>query len=332
MVPYRYLVTNTGQTPLQHVAVTDDKATVSCPSSTLAGGTSETCTASYAVTQAEVDSGNPLSNTATASASSYQGLPLSSAGSTVTLPNVATSSVTLVKSSVPTSFGAADQTIHYNYLVTNTGTTTLSSVAVTDSAINPFTVSQGDPATPVVVSCPSPSLAPGTHETCGSDPDYVVTQSDVDSGQACSPCNGSVTNTAQASAQNPGGATIDSAMESVTLLSTDATASADFTFSCPTCSYTASSQTLTYHYDVTNTGTISLFMNFNDSLGLSPTCPDGGNGLAPGASETCTADYMTTAADVTAGHVADTASLAASDFDFGNPVTSPDVLVTVDKT
>ncbi len=60
------------------------------------------------------------------------------------------------------------------------------------------------------VDCPDSSLAPGTSETCTGS--YTVTQVDVD--------NGSMTNTATASAKAPvgdGGHTVDSAPSSVTV-------------------------------------------------------------------------------------------------------------------
>ena len=66
-IPYSYLVTNSGATVLTGVSVSDNKVSVSCPSTTLAKGASETCTATYTVTQADVDSGS-VTNQATASA------------------------------------------------------------------------------------------------------------------------------------------------------------------------------------------------------------------------------------------------------------------------
>ena len=61
----------------------------------------------------------------------------------------------------------AGDTISYNYLVTNTGTTTMTGIGVTDNLV-------------ASVSCPSPTLAPGAHETCTGS--YTVTQADVDAG------------------------------------------------------------------------------------------------------------------------------------------------------
>lgn len=67
VVPYSYLVTNTGTSSLSGIAVSDtnvDAAPV-CPQSTLAVGGVMTCTASHTVTQSEADGGS-VSNTATA--------------------------------------------------------------------------------------------------------------------------------------------------------------------------------------------------------------------------------------------------------------------------
>jgi hypothetical protein len=66
VVPYSYLVTNTGTSVLTGVAVSDNNtdAAPSCPASSLAVGASMTCTASHTVTQTELDSGS-VSNTST---------------------------------------------------------------------------------------------------------------------------------------------------------------------------------------------------------------------------------------------------------------------------
>src|SRR5580692_11397813 len=70
-VIYSYLVKNTGNIDL-NVSVTDPHvglSAISCPSSTLAAGVSETCTATYTTTPADVDAGS-ISNTGTATGTS----------------------------------------------------------------------------------------------------------------------------------------------------------------------------------------------------------------------------------------------------------------------
>ncbi len=77
MISYSYLVTNSGNVSLAGpVTVADDKATdESCPDVSTVGdgdgfldpGESVTCTASYTITQADLDAGS-VTNVATASA------------------------------------------------------------------------------------------------------------------------------------------------------------------------------------------------------------------------------------------------------------------------
>ena len=65
----------------------------------------------------------------------------------------ATSSLSLTKSTDSTGYGAAGDTINYSYLVTNTGTTTLSGVGVSDNLI-------------ASVSAARRLARPGATETC----------------------------------------------------------------------------------------------------------------------------------------------------------------------
>ncbi len=67
VILYSYLVKNTGNVPFTGpVTVTDDKVPVSCPSGGLAPDAAMTCSASYTITQADLDSGS-VTNTAFAS-------------------------------------------------------------------------------------------------------------------------------------------------------------------------------------------------------------------------------------------------------------------------
>jgi uncharacterized repeat protein (TIGR01451 family) len=67
-ISYSYLVTNTSNVALAGpVTVVDDKATVTCPAGGLAPQASMTCTASYTITQADLNYGS-VKNTAKATA------------------------------------------------------------------------------------------------------------------------------------------------------------------------------------------------------------------------------------------------------------------------
>ena len=72
----------------------------------------------------------------------------------MTVPaNEATSSLSLTKTSITSGYAAAGDTISYDYVVTNTGTTTISGIGVADNLV-------------ATVTCPDPTLAPGASETC----------------------------------------------------------------------------------------------------------------------------------------------------------------------
>ena len=65
MISYSYLLTNSGNVTLSGpFTVTDDKVTVTCPATptSLAPTESTTCTASYTITQADVDGGAVTNN------------------------------------------------------------------------------------------------------------------------------------------------------------------------------------------------------------------------------------------------------------------------------
>jgi uncharacterized repeat protein (TIGR01451 family) len=175
VISYSYLVTNAGTVTLSGpFTVSDDQATdENCPATaTLAPGDSITCTASYTITQADLDAGS-VTNVASATNGT-----VTSPTDTQTVTAVQGLALTLVKTATPSTYDAVGDVISYSYLVTNAGTVTLS---------GPFTVSD-DKATDE--SCPvTATLAPGASITCTAS--YTIIQADLDAG--------SVTNLAYAS-------------------------------------------------------------------------------------------------------------------------------------
>ncbi len=98
VITYSYLVSNTGNVTIDAISVADDKiASVSCPVATLIAGASTTCTATYTITQADMDAGK-VTNVATAN-----GTPT---GGTLTPP---TDTVTVTAQ--PTPIVANDDTM-----------------------------------------------------------------------------------------------------------------------------------------------------------------------------------------------------------------------------
>jgi uncharacterized repeat protein (TIGR01451 family) len=284
-IPYTFLVTNTGNVTLTSVGVTDAKVgTVSCPVTTLTPAASTTCSATYTLTQADVDAGKVV-NSASASATPPTGAPVA-ATATVTTPIASAPSVTLKKTSGAPSGNAAGSTIAYSFLVTNTGNVTLAGVGVTDAKVG-------------TVSCPVSQLAPNASTTCTAT--YALTQADVDAGK--------VVNSASASANPPSGAAV-TATDSVTTTITSAP-KVTLKKTAGTASGNTAGSTIPYSFLVTDTGNVTLAsVTVTDAKVGTVTCAV--TTLAPNASTTCTATYTLTQADVDAGHVINSATASAN--------------------
>ncbi|WP_436758394.1 DUF7507 domain-containing protein [Streptosporangium sp. V21-05] len=311
-VTYSYLVTNDGNTTLTGVDVTDTAFSgtgtppvVTCPVTTLVPQASTTCTGTYTVTQADIDAGSVV-NTAVATGTPPTGPPVSSAPSTATLNAAPSSGLTVLKSVTPSTLVGVGQTITYSYLVTNTGSATLTGVNVTDTAFS-------GTGTPPVVTCPVTTLVPQATTTCTGT--YVATQADVDAG--------SVVNTATASGTPPTGPPVTSVPSSATLPAELLPSLALMKTATPA-TVSVAGQTVTYSYLVTNTGNVTLTGVTAADTAFSGTgtpavvtCPV--TTLAPEGSTTCTGTYTVTQADVNAGSIVNTAVAT------GTPPTGPAV-------
>jgi large repetitive protein len=200
VIHYMFVVTNSGNVTLSGpFSVSDNRSTnESCPATvTLAPGNSITCTASHTVTQADIDAG-AVTNVASATNGT-----VTSNNDSVTVSADQNPGLSLVKTASNSSFKNAGDVVHYQYVVGNTGNTTLAGpVGVADDKTS--------------VTCPPLSgigdgdanLDPGESVTCTAS--YTVTQADVEARR--------VTNAATASA---GG--IDSATRQATVTRQSAT-------------------------------------------------------------------------------------------------------------
>jgi uncharacterized repeat protein (TIGR01451 family) len=314
-IQYTYVITNTGNVDLTSLSVSDPTAgAVSCPTPPapgLAPGDTETCTedAPYVVTQADVDRGG-VTDTATATGGDLQGGKATSPPSSVSTSSLPDPAVSLDKTATVTPAGDQNavqvgDTIRYTYKVTNIGNVSLATVAVSDPAAGS-------------VTCPTPAapgLAPGASETCTADHVYTVAQKDVDAG--------AVTDTATATGtDNHGNTSAASNPSTATVLAVTGNASVSIAKSAtvlPTTDQNAvkAGDKVQYSYNVTNTGNITLTsVAVTDPSAGNVTCPvPAAPGLAPGASEMCTADqpYTVTQADVDGGAVTDSATATGVD-------------------
>ena len=317
-IDYSYLVKNTGNVTLSSVNVTDPMAglmDLTCPSSTLAPGASETCTATYSTTQTDVDNGF-VHNTGTAHGAG--GGKWVAASSSATVDGVQSPGIGVLKTAVApgsgNTYSGPGQTIDYSYKVTNTGNVTLTSVTVTD----PMTGLQD-------LMCPSSTLAPMASETCTAT--YTTTQSDVD--------NGSVSNTGTAHGSG-GGKTVTANSSATVTAAQDPGISVVKTADVPNVS--AVGQTVTYTFTVTNTGNVTLqdvgvtdaqaAPSLDSSLGPI-TCTTGTNGsitLGPGDGDTCSAAYTVTQADLVNGSITDTATADGTPPNSQTPITDASTL------
>ena len=96
VIPYTFLVTNTGNTTINAIVVSDPKIpTVTCPATTLAAAATMTCSGNYTVTQADITAGQ-LTNTASVTGTPAGGTPITAVQSNaVVLPGPTTTTTTL---------------------------------------------------------------------------------------------------------------------------------------------------------------------------------------------------------------------------------------------
>ena len=284
VISYQYVITNTGNQTLTAVAPTDtgplfdgtagtnSLSAFSPASTTLGPGASQTFTATYTLSQADVDNAvgvtDGVSNTASATGTDPQSVIVNpvcgaSCTATTTIPNV--SSMTVAKSITSTTVangGSATETdggdiITYQYIVTNTGNTTLTAVAPTDGG--PTFDSNAATNSLSLFSPTSVSLAPGASQTFTAT--YTLDQADVNNAAGVTD---GVSNTASATGTDPQANTVTPAASS-TVTSTIAASptmtivkAGVITTDNGTSGEADLNDVITYTYTVTNTGNVSI--------------------------------------------------------------------------
>ena len=295
-VTYSFLVTNPGNVTLHGISITDPLVGLSAITgyaTTLAPGISTTGTATYVVTQADVDRGSVV-NLATATGVSPSGTTVTATDdATVTIsqnPLIAIAKTGTLNMTVVAPADRADvgDKITYIFTVTNPGNVTLTNVTVTDPKVT-------------VVGGPIASLAPGASNNTTFTATYTLTQADINAG--------SVVNLATVTGTKPGGGTVTgTGGTTVSLPQSPAIALAkagtlNMTVVAPADRADVGDK-ITYAFTVTNTGNVTLT---NVTVTDPKVTVVGGPiaSLAPGASNntTFTATYTLTQADINAGSV-----------------------------
>lgn len=170
VINYTFDVTNDGNVPLTNVHVTDllpGLSAISCPKTELAVDETMGCSATYSITQADLDA-KTVENTATAHGTDPNGGEVTDID-TATIGTEPLFTLGLVKTAVPLTYTAAGDVIAYGYELTNTGN---------QSVYPPYSVAD-DRAT---VSCPGEpaTLLPGDSVFCSAS--YTILPADVDAG------------------------------------------------------------------------------------------------------------------------------------------------------
>ncbi|RLP83886.1 hypothetical protein D9V34_03510 [Mycetocola lacteus] len=245
-IEYTFTLTNTGSVDVSQVTIDDALPGVSAPRvdawpdparpGTLPVGASLSASATYPITQADIDAGSVL-NTAVASGTSPGGKNVTEkASATVLLSGTSALGMTL-RGSVAAGDQKPGDTVSYDYAITNNGNQTLTDLDIASelpgiSAITPGTW----PGKTGV-------LAPG--ETVTATATLALTQQQIDAGI--------VTNASSATAKNPAGTTVRAAASVDVALSSTGALDITAAGSVPS-GVAAAGEDVEYKVAFTNTG------------------------------------------------------------------------------
>ncbi|MFJ4176206.1 beta strand repeat-containing protein, partial [Microbacterium sp. NPDC089696] len=303
VVTWTYVLTNDGNVTLDTAALTDALVGTSAPDyawttpvGVLGPRQSVTATATYTLTQADVDAGS-VSSLVTGSGTPPNGGAPVTASAPATVAITSAPSLVVTKAAATTG-GAAGDTITYSFTIENRGNVTLSGVVLSDSLAGLSAPQISWPTTERI-------LLPG--EVATATATYVVAQADVDTGE--------VRNTATATASPPAGSPLTATSDEVVTVLDDPAPAVETT---KTAAYAdggagAVGDVIDYTVAVRNSGNVTLTeVGIVDPLeGLFDfdlVWPGEAGVLAPEQTVVGTARYVVTQNDVDRGAVTNTAT------------------------
>jgi uncharacterized repeat protein (TIGR01451 family) len=307
-IEYTITATNSGDLVLTNVQVFDDLISLSCTPATpatLVQGGQIVCTGSYLVTQAHVDAGQAIVNTATASGLDPDDNLVDDEDDVSVPVQGADPALTLNKQITAGSpFLEVDDVIEYLITATNTGNVTLTGVQISDPDAELGDCTPAQPAT----------LAPNHSLVCEAS--YSVTQQDID--------NSEFVNLASVTGTAPDDTTVDD-QDDATAPGPVAGPSLVVIKQADTTGPVAVDDVIEYTITVTNNGNVTLTgVEVDDTL-IDVDCdPETPATLAPTEQTICTGSYTVTQADVDAGSdIVNLATASGLDPD-SNPVEDDD--------
>lgn len=296
IVSYTFTASNTGTRTLTNLTINGGNfngsgsvSAINCASSSIAPGSSVTCTATYAVTQHDLDTLSSLIHPATSTAVDSAQNAVNSNSTQTTVPLSREPALTLSKSAAVASFGSVGASVPFVFLVTNTGNVTLTDVGIEETAFS-GTGTLGS------VVCSAAGVAPGETVTCSAS--YTATQADYNAGAIMNSAKAHARFNTTAIASPVSHVTVPAAgiAPGITISTTSDLDFVDFT-----------DDVINYSIVVTNTGNVSL-------SNVLPAIPSGGftgtgslsssaiscpySTLNPLASMTCTLRYVVTQSDI----------------------------------
>ena len=342
-IAYSFVVTNSGNLPVNNIGITDDLLsgqdpgiTTTCDVTSLTPGAVANCKADkpYTITAADEAAGKVV-NTATSTGTDPDNGGVTSNEDSTETPVTAPAPALSIEKTAGTpvdknNSGITDagDTIAYTFVVTNTGNVPLHDVKVNDPKAG-------------AVTCEATTLAPGQAIDCAADAPYVVSEADETAGK--------VINTATSTGTDPdnGGVTSNEDSTETPVTAPAPALSIEKTAGTPVdknnSGITDAGDTIAYTFVVTNTGNVPLHdVKVNDRKAGAVTCE--ATTLAPGQAIDCAADapYVVSEADETAGKVINTATSTGTDPDNGGvtsnedstetPVTAPAPALSIEKT
>ncbi|WP_284985081.1 hypothetical protein [Arthrobacter sp. fls2-241-R2A-172] len=320
-ITYTFTAKNTGNVTLKDVAIIDPMAGLSAltytwpgVAGTLLPGETVTATATYAITQADIDAGH-VANAATTTGTPPVGPPVTPPPGTTDTPLTPAPAMEFSKTADASAVhdpSVAGDKITYNFTAKNTGNVTLKNVSITDPMSGLSALAYTWPGTPG-------ELLPGQSVTATAT--YSITLADIDAGH--------VANAATTTGTPPTGPPVTPPPGTTDTPLTPAPAM-EFTKSADSSAVqnpTVAGDKITYNFTAKNTGNVTLTnVSITDPLaGLSAltyTWPGVAGTLLQGETVTATATYAITQADIDAGHVANSATTTGTP-PVGPPVTPP---------